>query len=79
MNRLASRLGLAPVQGHTGFDRVVTREDTAVDTSYYAHYLHQKHFEVNYANGMVPLEKWFGSSHDGSPEADAATRLRRGV
>ena len=77
MINLASRLGLAPAQGHTGFDRVVMGEDTAMDTSYYAHYLHHKHFEVNYADGMVPLDKWFGSFHDGTPEADEAMRARR--
>lgn len=77
MINLASRLGVAPAQGHTGFDRVVAGEETSVDTSYYAHYLHHKYFEVNYSDGMVPLDKWFGSFHDGSPEADAAMKARR--
>lgn len=82
MINLASRLGVAPAQGHTGFDRVVVGEETSVDTSYYAHYLHHKYFEVNYADGMVPLDKWFGSFHDGTPEAHEAMkarRIRRGV
>lgn len=82
MINLASRLGLAPAQGHTGFDRVVVGEETAMNTSYYAHYLHHRYFEVNYSDGMVPLDKWFGSFHDGSAEADdamKARRLRRGV
>ena len=82
MINLASRLGVSPAQGHTGFDRVVVSEESAMDTSYYAHYLHHRYFEVNYADGMVPLDKWFGSFHDGTPEADEAMkarRLRRGV
>ena len=82
MINLASRLGLSPAEGHTGFDRVVLGEETSMDASYFAHYLHHKYFEVNYADGMVPLDKWFGSFHDGTPEADAAMRkrrLRRGV
>jgi sterol desaturase/sphingolipid hydroxylase (fatty acid hydroxylase superfamily) len=82
MINLASRLGLAPAQGHTGFDRVVVGEETAMNTSYYAHYLHHRYFEVNYSDGMVPLDKWFGSFHDGSAKADEAMkarRLRRGV
>ena len=82
MINLASRLGLAPAQGHTGFDRVVVGDEKAMDTSYYAHYLHHRYFEVNYSDGMIPLDKWFGSFHDGSPEADdamKARRLRRGV
>lgn len=77
MINLASRLGLAPAQGHTGFDRVVVGDDSAVNTSYYAHYLHHRYHEVNYADGMVPLDKWFGSFHDGSPEADEAMKARR--
>ena len=73
MINLASRLGVAPAQGHTGFDRLVV----GGDASYYAHYLHHKYFEVNYADGMVPLVKWFGSFHDGTPEAHEAMKARR--
>lgn len=77
MINLASRLGVAPAQGHTGFDRLELGEDVSMDVSYYAHYLHHKYFEVNYADGMVPLDKWFGSFHDGSPEAHQAMLARR--
>ena len=77
MINLASRLGVAPSHGHTGFDRIVVGEDVSVENPYYAHYLHHRYFEVNYADGMVPLDKWFGSFHDGSPEADAAMKARR--
>ena len=77
MINLASRLGVAPAQGHTGFDRLETGESSSVDVSYYAHYLHHRYFEVNYADGMVPLDKWFGSFHDGSPEAHQAMIERR--
>ncbi len=77
MINLASRLGVAPAQGHTGFDRVVTSDDSSVDTSYYAHYLHHKYFEVNYGDGMVPLDKWFGSFHDGTPKAHEAMKNRK--
>jgi sterol desaturase/sphingolipid hydroxylase (fatty acid hydroxylase superfamily) len=76
MINLASRLGLAPAQGHTGFDRMRTGDSSSMDISYYAHYLHHRYFEVNYADGMVPLDKWFGSFHDGSPEAHAAMKQR---
>ena len=77
MINLASRLGVSPAQGHTGFDRVVLGETTSFEASYYAHYLHHKYFEVNYADGMVPLDRWFGSFHDGSPEAHEAMKARR--
>lgn len=77
MINLASRLGVAPAQGHIGFDRVVVGEEATFNASYYAHYLHHRYHEVNYADGMVPLDKWFGSFHDGSPEADLAMKARR--
>lgn len=69
--------GLAPAQGHTGFDRLVLGDKACIKLPYYAHYLHHRLFEVNYADGNIPLDKWFGSFHDGSPEADEALKLRR--
>jgi len=77
MINLISRLGIAPAEGHTGFDRLVTGQETSVDASSYAHYLHHKYFEVNYADGIVPLDKWFGSFHDGTPEAHEKMKERR--
>jgi sterol desaturase/sphingolipid hydroxylase (fatty acid hydroxylase superfamily) len=70
-------VGLAPAQGHTGFDRVVTGEKASLHLPYYAHFLHHRLFEVNYADGTIPLDKWFGSFHDGSPEADEILKKRR--
>ncbi len=69
--------GLSPAQGHTGFDKVVVGDKSGVDLPYYAHYLHHRYFEVNYADGTIPLDKWFGSFHDGSLEADEALKQRR--
>ena len=77
MINLASRLGVAPAQGHTGFDRLKMGDEATMDVSYYAHYLHHKYFEVNYADGMVPLDRWFGSFHDGTPEAHQRMLERR--
>ncbi len=36
------------------------------DTHAYIHYLHHKHFEVVYGDGLVHFDKWFGTFHDGS-------------
>lgn len=69
---------MAPVPGHAGFERVELGP-TSLDTHGYAHYLHHKYFEVNYSDGVVPLDRWFGSFQDGSPEAMAAMRARRPV
>jgi len=32
---------------------------------------------VNYGDGLVPLDKLFGTFHDGTPEADEALKRRR--
>ena len=41
------------------------------------HYLHHRYFEVNYGgDGRVPIDKWFGTFHDGSPEAHEAMNKR---
>ena len=69
---------MAPVPGHAGFERVEVGR-ASLDTHGYAHYLHHKFFEVNYSDGAVPLDRWFGSFHDGSPDAMAALRARRSV
>ncbi len=67
---------LAPVPGHSGFDRVELTDGTSLPTGCLAHYLHHKYFEVNYSDGLIPLDRWFGSFHDGSPEADDRLRAR---
>lgn len=71
------RLALAPALGHLGFDRIVTRDEKYIDTGDYFHHLHHKYFEVNYGSGLIiPLDEWFGTAHDGSPEADQAMYQR---
>ena len=44
-----------------------------------AHYLHHKYFEVNYADGIFPLDKLFGTFHDGTVEGDKIFRERRKI
>jgi sterol desaturase/sphingolipid hydroxylase (fatty acid hydroxylase superfamily) len=67
--------GLAPAPGHAGFEKVVVGDNHAIDTHSYEHYLHHKFFECNYADGVIPLDKWFGTFHDGS--ADAEQRMNK--
>ena len=67
---------LSPAPGHIGFDEMVLGKETAIDTHSYAHYLHHKYFECNYADGVIPLDKWFGTFHDGTPEAEEAMKRR---
>lgn len=68
--------GTGAVVGHVGFDKVEAGKNGAVDTHAYSHYLHHKYFEVNYSDGMLPLDKWFGTWHDGTTEGDRLMKER---
>jgi sterol desaturase/sphingolipid hydroxylase (fatty acid hydroxylase superfamily) len=69
---------MAPVPGHAGFEDIEIGP-VHLDTHGYAHYLHHKYFEVNYSDGAIPLDRWFGSFHDGSAGALAQMRTRRSM
>jgi sterol desaturase/sphingolipid hydroxylase (fatty acid hydroxylase superfamily) len=68
--------GTGAVVGHVGFDKIEAGGNSAIDTHAYAHYLHHKHFEVNYADGTTALDKLFGTWHDGSKEGEALMQAR---
>jgi sterol desaturase/sphingolipid hydroxylase (fatty acid hydroxylase superfamily) len=70
-------LAFSPAQGHVGFERVVINGKIAIQTHDYHHYLHHKYFECNYCgDAKIPLDKWFGTYHDGSSEAQEAMNKR---
>jgi sterol desaturase/sphingolipid hydroxylase (fatty acid hydroxylase superfamily) len=64
------------ILGHHGFDRVVLHRKISLTTSHYMHYLHHKYFKVNYGNGVLPFDRWFGTFHDGSDQATEAFKRR---
>jgi len=67
----------AAAVGHLGFDKLEITEDSAFASHSYGHYLHHKYFEVNYCDdGILPLDRWFGCFHDGSPEAEERMKER---
>jgi sterol desaturase/sphingolipid hydroxylase (fatty acid hydroxylase superfamily) len=68
--------GFGAVVGHVGFDKIEVGADRALDSHAYAHYLHHKYFEVNYGDGLIPLDRWFGTWHDGSRDGDAQMAAR---
>ena len=69
--------GVSPALGHAGFHKLVTREERGLMSDNYFHYLHHKYFTVNFGHESVPLDKWFGSFHDGSEVAHQAMLARR--
>jgi sterol desaturase/sphingolipid hydroxylase (fatty acid hydroxylase superfamily) len=68
--------GFGAIPGHVGFDKVEVGENGAIDSHAYAHYLHHKYFEVNYGDALIPLDRWFGTWHDGSAEGEARMQER---
>lgn len=71
--------GLAPAIGHVGFHKLLTKSGKVRSIGQrYFHFLHHRYFECNYGgDGTVPMDKWFGSWHDGTPESHEIMRLRR--
>ena len=73
---LMQRTALNPSLGHTGFDRIVLKEEgDGISVDSYFHYLHHRYFDCNYGAATVPLDRWFGSLHDGTSES--YDRMRR--
>ena len=61
--------GIGPLfHGHIGFEKIQIGK-IGIDTHSHAHYLHHKYFECNYADGAIPLDKFFGTFHNGSDES----------
>ncbi len=65
-----------PALSHSGFEKVMMGENFSLDGGSHFHYLHHKHFECNYGGSLVPLDRLFGTFHDGTVEADATMRER---
>ncbi|GLS17979.1 desaturase [Labrys miyagiensis] len=68
--------GFGAVVGHIGFDKIEMGEEAGLDSHAYTHYLHHKYFEVNYGDGLVPLDQWLGTWHDGTAEGEARMQAR---
>ncbi|MBM35745.1 MAG: desaturase [Acidimicrobiaceae bacterium] len=70
-------LMLSPSPSHSGFHRFVVNEGVNFHGGDLFHNLHHRYFEVNYGMLLLPLDKWFGTFHDGSVEAHDELRGRR--
>ncbi|MEQ9487986.1 MAG: sterol desaturase family protein [Alphaproteobacteria bacterium] len=68
---------LNPACSHSGYDGVEVGGKTRLKLGDFFHQLHHRHFECNYGTAEMPWDKWFGSFHDGSPEASVRIKERR--
>jgi Delta7-sterol 5-desaturase len=67
---------LYAVTTHTGFEGLWFRNKKRVHLGMFHHQIHHRYFECNYGNLDVPWDKFFGSFHDGTPEAKERMRDR---
>ena len=70
-------LMLSPSPSHSGFDRFKVGEGASFHGGDFFHNLHHRYFEVNYGMLLLPMDKWFGTFHDGSMEAHEEMKDRR--
>ena len=69
--------GIVPVLTHCGFAQLRIGNSIRFITGDLFHQLHHKYFELNYGNRPAPLDKLFGSWHDGTSHSLAFIRGRR--
>jgi sterol desaturase/sphingolipid hydroxylase (fatty acid hydroxylase superfamily) len=70
-------LTLAAATTHTGFADLLFKGKSVLKLGAFHHQLHHRYFNCNYGNEYVPCDKWFGSDHDGTPEATVRMKLGR--
>ncbi len=68
-------MGIGPAPSHSGFNFVSTGRRRIPAGDWY-HQLHHQYFDLNYGNTNAPLDKLFGSWHDGSKESLMAQKAR---
>ena len=69
---------LTAATSHTGYENLLVQDRKRLALGTFHHQMHHRYFEVNYGNLEMPWDKWFGSFHDGTPEAHERLKSRRG-
>ncbi|MCU9839279.1 sterol desaturase family protein [Ruegeria sp. WL0004] len=69
--------GLTAATSHTGYESLLIKDRKSLALGTFHHQMHHRYFEVNYGNLEMPWDKWFGSFHDGTPEAHERLKARR--
>lgn len=61
---------------HSGFEGLWAKGKKRLHLGNFHHQMHHRFFEVNYGTLEIPLDKFFGTFHDGSEEGDAMMKER---
>ncbi len=62
-------LVLPAVMAHSGYQDLSIGGRRVLGLGDFFHQLHHRHFTCNYGTDYIPLDRWLGSLHDGTPEA----------
>ena len=68
---------LGAATSHAGFESLTFRGRPIFLLGSFHHQLHHRYYDCNYGNQYVACDQWFGSNHDGTPEAWAEITRRR--
>lgn len=68
--------GISPAISHSGFDQIMFKGKARVGAGDWFHELHHQYFNFNYGNIPTPLDKVFGSWHNGSAESLQVQKAR---
>ena len=58
-------LTLATATSHSGYESLVVGNGRMTIATFF-HQLHHRYFTCNYGNVEIPMDRWFGSFHDGT-------------
>ena len=62
---------------HTGFQGLLVKDKNRLALGTFHHQMHHRYFECNYGSLEVPWDKWMGTFHDGTVEANERMQERR--
>ena len=68
---------LTAITTHTGFQGLLINDKNRLALGTFHHQMHHRYFECNYGSLEIPWDKWFGSFHDGTVEANEKMQERR--
>lgn len=68
---------LSAMTTHTGFQGLLLNDKDRLALGTFHHQMHHRYFECNYGSLEVPMDKWFGTFHDGTVEANGRIQERR--
>ncbi len=71
---LMFHIAVGALKDHTGFESLLIKDKSMISLSHLYHQLHHRYFDCNYGTSVMPWDKWFGSFHDGTPEATARVK-----